>query len=374
MVDKKLLNKATRKYKTSNEDIPTDGSFDELIVKYYLKYEPSKRGKALETYFINLFKGLVDKTPEKWDSGDFHINCDYMLENNVLKKIHNFLQSDKLKQRVKDKKLVKKVQKEFYDNLNKYCSTFFEFKTSYLNDRGYYRIGNIRTYQNYDYLMLLLIDCENSFKYSLYLIPMSEIHTFNLCHMHGTSDSNKETQNPHLSFSMAKGSELERKIVKWKIPYGITYLLSTFETDFKKKRYDLKFIDESLFDKIINDEMKKNLKLIGGSRYLNNKEIKVVSYINEKFGNFRKEVIYHNKTNIFGHPQLLSPEYFWYDDNNNLVMNSRYSNVDIKYSICLDIIKNFKLSNNQLFDYICNYFHKHKEFIFINSVHTFEND
>jgi len=374
MINKKLLVKARHKFKTSNEDIPTDGSFNELLVKYYLKYEPSKRGKALESHFINSLQGLVSKTPEKWESGDFHINCDYMFENKCLKSINNFLHSDKLEKRVKDKKLIQKIKNDFNNNLIKTCSTFFELKTSYLNDRGYYRIGNIRTYQKYDNLLLLLIDCEDSFKYNIYLIPMSEIHTFNMCHMHGTTDSNKDTQNPHLSFSIAKGSQLERDMDKWRLPFGFKYLINKIES-FKRKELDTKFIDESLFNTIIDDEMKKNLKLIGGHHYLKHKEIDIISYFNEKIGNCRKEVIYHNKSYVWGFEQLLAPQYFWYDENNNLVMDYYSSSIYLEKSVYFDITNKFKLRVRQFYDYLPYFLFKHNEsYGYVKTITIFENN
>jgi hypothetical protein len=67
-----------------------------------------------------------------------------------------------------------------------------EIKVSFLSDNSdSYTIRNIRLYQDLNYYLMCLIDCDDNFTPNFYLIPKDIMCLFSMCPMNGTKESNK---------------------------------------------------------------------------------------------------------------------------------------------------------------------------------------
>lgn len=68
-----------------------------------------------------------------------------------------------------------------------------EIKTSYFNRNGYYRITNMRPWQEIDYYVLFFVDCDNDFKLNTFLIKSEFIYN----NSHITAQDNSKKINEH---------------------------------------------------------------------------------------------------------------------------------------------------------------------------------
>ena len=292
MINQKLLEEATHKFKTSNDDmvIGSPGYIQDFITECYVRYDPSKRGNTLQKFIIHEMSEHAFGVPATWDRGDFSVGQFKQISyNDRLLKINSYLGSVIRSSKVKDRKGLISLTKGINQRVFECLSTFCEIKTSYLSSDGNYTIGNIRTYQNYQYLVLLLVDCENSFNYKIYVIPTSELKNIKMSHMHGTKKSNDDTKNPHLSFSIKKGSDFERYLSQWRL-YGTFDELRLFCKKMSNKlSYKIKSITQEQYDFIINDEVKTFFKERGDEDILIYKELEVVSYIYKQFRKLKRE-------------------------------------------------------------------------------------
>ena len=267
-----LLEEATHKFKTSNEDIKLSGSISELILQCYIKYDPSKRGNTLQKLIIQHLSGSVTKAPSYMDKGDFYIDIRTLGDTNI-DLVNSILLSDSFTKFFKGSRTFSGLKKSFINRVYEVYSKFFEIKTSYLNKDGFYTVGNIRTYQNYDYLLILLVDCEDSFNYKILLIPKTDFCYIKMSHMHGTKKSNDNTQNPHLSFSIKKGSEFERSLDKYVVKNDFNGI-QNFCDDYCKKIYEnVKILTDDEYDYIVNASVKKLFEKMGMGHIIGNSDI-----------------------------------------------------------------------------------------------------
>ena len=345
MVNTELLEKAVHKFKTSNDDIPLVGYIHDLIIECYVRYEPSKRGNTLQRLIIEYLDEYVCKSPATWDKGDFFIKPKSVFNNNQLNKISNYLFSDEFSKKVKDVKKVKKIRKEFSKRVYESVSTFFEIKTSYLSNDGYYTVGNIRTYQNYDYLLLLLVDCENSFNYRLIMIPKSELGDIKMSHMHGTKKSNDDTKNPHLSFSIKKGSEFERSLSKWCVYGGFDELKNICKGHYGQVFRNISIMDKTQYNHIVNDDLKMLLNEMGVGHLSYNKEFDVIPYIYKKFRKLKKVSFMRGET-------------YWEDENEDTYFYYQNRAFMVYDFVLSDISKEFNLTYDEVKKCLSTYFDK----------------
>ena len=343
MVSEELLQKAIHKFNTANDDIPLVGFISDLIVECYVRYEPSKRGNTLQKLIINYLNDYVVKAPSPWDKGDFYINPKSIRSNNQLSKIYKYLFSKELSGKFKDKKKLDRIQKDFIKRLYETISKFFEIKTSYLSNDGYYTIGNIRTYQNYDYLVLLLVDCMDSFRYKLIMIPESELSSIKMSHMHGTKKSNDNTKNPHLSFSIKRGSEFESSLDKWKVYGGFDELKRLCGIQYQKVVRNLSMMKKDEYDYIVNDDIKTLFNDMGFGHLLYNKEFDVLPYIYQKFRKLKKKS--YNRG-----------ESYWYDDKDDDYFYYENRSFIVYDFVLKDISEKFKLTYGEVKECLSTYF------------------
>ena len=336
MVNKELLEKARHKFMTSNDDIPLVGYIHDLVLECYVKYEPSKRGNTLQKLIINYLNDYVTKSPATWDKGDFYINPKNVFNNNQLHKIYNYLFSDEFVKKVKNIKKVRKIRKEFCKRVYECVSKFIEIKTSYLSNDGYYTIGNIRTYQNYDYLLLLLVDCEDSFKYRLIMIPKSELSNINMSHMHGTKKSNDDTKNPHLSFSIKKGSDFERNLNKWCVYGGFETLKTFCKEQYVKVKRNISTMNKEQYDYIVNDDLKILFNEMGVNHLLYNKEFDVIPYIYSKFRKLKK--VSHTR-GLSSWVDVNGDDYFYYQNRAFVIYDFVLNDISKKFNLTYDEVK-----------------------------------
>ena len=156
MINQELLEEATNKFRTSNDEIKLAGNIIDLLMKCYIKYDPSKRGNMLQKLIIQYLGRDVYKAPSTWNCGDFALGSQSFLWDKSFKNILTTLDGIIDGTKIKDRRLMLKMRKDFIRRFFEVVSTFYEIKTSYLSDDGTYTIGNIRTYQNYQYLVLFL--------------------------------------------------------------------------------------------------------------------------------------------------------------------------------------------------------------------------
>jgi hypothetical protein len=345
MVNEELLEKARHKFKTSNDDFPLVGYIYNLIIECYVRYEPSKRGNTLQKLMINYLNDYIGKAPSGWNKGDFFIKPRNIVNNHQLNKINDYLNSKELSKKLKNKKKIKKLREEFIKRIYDSISEFYEFKTSYLSSDGNYTIGNIRTYQNYDYLILLLVDCENSFNYRLLMIPKSELLGIKMSHMHGTKESNNDTKNPHLSFSITKGSDFERRLNKWCIYGGFEELKTFCKKNYYKSCHNVSTINKEQYEYIINDDIKMLLNEMGEYNLLNNKEFEVIPYIYKKFRKLKRNTFRRGES-------------YWADENGVDYFYYQNRAFIVSDFVLTDISKKFNLTYGEVKRCLSTYFNK----------------
>lgn len=259
----KLLIEANEKYERTDMHFSWCNTFHELIMSYYINYEPSKRGNVLQKFIIEHLDDGVIPISAKNDRGDFCLNLGWFGHNNICS-IHRLLTREDICNHFKKFKRFTEIKKNFMIRLFEVYSKFFELKTSYLSRDGFYTIGNIREYQQYDFLVLLLVDCQDNFNYKFLNIPKSELSNIKMADMYGTKKSNEGSKNVHQSFSIKKGSEFERHLIdKWLVEDGFDGL-KRFCFDFILELYENpKVLTKDEFNYIVNHEIKHLLKLFG---------------------------------------------------------------------------------------------------------------
>jgi hypothetical protein len=338
MINQELLEKAKHKFKTSNDDIPLYGYIHDLVIECYVRYEPSKRGKTLQKLIINYLNEYGVKSPDSWNNGDFFIKPKNLIKNRQLYNINNYLHSNELSKKIGNKKKINSIIKGFSKRVYESVSTFFEIKTSYLNSGGYYSINNIRTYQNYEYLILLLVDCEYDFKYRLIMIPKSELGGIKMSHMHGTKESNNGTKNPHLSFSIKKGSEFERSLNRWCVYGGFNSLKMFCKECYDKVLHNILTINEEQYNYIVNDEIKTLLNDMGVGYMSHNNGFEVIPYIYKKFRKLKK--MSWGRGESYWDDEN-GDNYFYYQNRAFVVNNFIFSDISKEFNLTYDEVKNY---------------------------------
>ena len=350
MINQELLNDATLKFRTSNDDMKLGGGgyIQDFITECYVRYDPSKRGNTLQKFILNELRDETFGVPATWDCGDFSIGQEkYLYYNNRLREITNYLNLCINSSKVKDRKVLIKLKSEINQRTFKALSTFCEIKTSYLSSDGYYTIGNIRTYQNYQYLVLLLVDCEDSFKDKIIVIPTSELKNIKMSHMHGTKKSNDDTKNPHLSFSIKKGSKFEMDLNQWRFYFGFDELRKFCKELSRKVFHKIKTINREQYDYIINDEVKLFFKERGDENVLIYPELDVLPHIYKLFRNLKKESFNRGES-------------YWYDDKDKYKSIFEYENraFIIDGDVYYNLMDKFNLTELEMNSCFSMYFDK----------------
>jgi len=338
MINQELLAEALHKFRTSNDDIKFEGNIIDLLMKCYIKYDPSKRGNILQKLIIQYLGKDVHTVPSRWNCGDFALGVQTFLRNELFEKVLSTLDSIIDGTKVKDRKPMLDMRKDIIKRFFEAVSTFYEIKTSYLSDDGSYTIGNIRTYQNYQYLVLLLVDCEDSFNYRILSIPKEELKNIKMHHQHGTKESNNDTKNPHLSFNIKRGSDFERSLNKWELPGGFSGLDKVCKLESNKVRRNIMKLTKKQYDYIINDEVKLFFSERGYNNCIVDKGIDVIPYIYEKFRNTKKtsysrgEWYWENDKGV---------DLFYYQNQSYIVSNSVFDDISKKFDISYKEVKNY---------------------------------
>jgi hypothetical protein len=94
--------------------------------------------------------------------------------------------------------------------------SFIEGKMSYLGGKSKgYTVRNIRIYQNFDYFLLCLVDCDNDFKSTFIIVDKKTITEgeINLSVMNGTKKSNKKNKNMGRGFAFKKNSRIHKYLL-----------------------------------------------------------------------------------------------------------------------------------------------------------------
>lgn len=343
MINQELLAEATNKYKTSNDDIKLEGNIIDLLMECYIKYDPSKRGNILQKLIIQYLGRDTHRVPPTWNCGDFALGTRSFLRNGLFEKILTTLDIIIADTKVKDRKLMLKMRKGIIQRFFESVSTFYEIKTSYLSDDGSYTIGNIRTYQNYQHLVLLLVDCEDSFNYRILSIPKEELKNFTMSHQHGTKESNYNTKNPHLSFNIKKNSDFERSLDKWELPGGFLGLDKICKLESTRIYRNILKLNKKQFDFIINDEVKLFFNERGYEDCTTNKGIDVISYIYKTFRNLKKT-------------SYSRGEWYWENDKGEDLFYYQNQSYIVYDCVFEDISKKFNMTYEEVKNYVSNYF------------------
>jgi hypothetical protein len=281
--------------------------------------------------------------PATWNCGDFALGSESLMRNKLLGKILNKLDVIIGKTKIKDSKSMLKMRNDIIQRFFEIVSTFYEIKTSYLNDKGSYTIGNIRTYQNYQNLVILLVDCEDSFNYRILLIPKDDLKDFNMHHQHGTKESNNDTKNPHLSFHIKKGSDFDYSLKKWELPMGFEGLNKLCKIQSSKVRRNSLKLTKEQYDYIINDEVKLFFSERGFGEYVIDNEIDIIPYIYKKFRNIKKT-------------SYSRGEWFWENDKGEELFYYQNQSYIVYDSVIDDISKKFNLTYKDVKNYLSVYF------------------
>jgi hypothetical protein len=109
MINQELLAEATNKFKTSNDDIKLEGNIIDLLMKCYIKYDPSKRGNTLQKLIIEYLGKDVLTIPATWNCGDFALGVESFKGNKLLSKILKKLDYIIGETKVKDSKSMTKI-------------------------------------------------------------------------------------------------------------------------------------------------------------------------------------------------------------------------------------------------------------------------
>jgi hypothetical protein len=343
MINQELLAEATNKFKTSNDDIKLEGNIIDLLMKCYIKYDQSKRGNTLQKLIIEYLGKDVLTIPATWNCGDFALGVESFKGNKLLSKILKKLDYIIGETKVKDSKSMIKMRNDIIQRFFEIVSTFYEIKTSYLNDKGSYTIGNIRTYQNYHNLIVLLVDCEDSFNYKLLSIPKEDLKEFKMHHQHGTKESNNDTKNPHLSFHVKKGSDIEDSLKKWELPGGFEGLNKVCKIQSSKVRRNSSKLTKEQYDYIINDEVKLFFSERGFEDYVIDNEIDIIPYIYKKFRNIKKS-------------SYSRGESYWENDMGEVLFYYQNRSYIVYDSVLEDISEKFNLTYKDVMNYLSVYF------------------
>ena len=138
------------KNKITNEDLKMN--IDEFVCKLYCICDPASYGKWLEKKFVYDAMGYVSTIDAKHDRGEMLIG--------------------------------EKVS---------------EMKTSYFNQRGVYRLANLRVWQKIDNYILFLIDTEDEFKLKVYMVsPETIYHNLNFAAMDNTLNVNEGNEKVNM--------------------------------------------------------------------------------------------------------------------------------------------------------------------------------
>ena len=343
MINQELLVEATHKYRTSNDDIELEGNIVDLLMKCYIKYDPSKRGNILQKLIIQYLGRDAYRAPASWDCGDFALGSKTFSINDLFGKILSTLDSIISSSNVKDSKEMIKMRKGIIQRLFETFSTFYEIKTTYLSNDGYYTIGNSRTYQKYKNLIILMVDCEDSFNYRILSIPKEDLKEIKMHHQHGTKESNNDTKNPHLSFHVKRGSDFESSLKKWELPGGFSGLDKVCKLESSRIRKNILKLTKEEYDFIINDEVKLFFNKMNVGDFLINNQIDIIPYIYKKFRNIKKT-------------SYSRGEWFWENDKGEELFFYQNQSYIVYDSIFEDISKKFNITYKDVKKYLSMYF------------------
>lgn len=81
----------------------------------------------------------------------------------------------------------------------------YEIKFSFLGKNLCYSVRNIRYYHDFDYFILVFVDIYDDFKINYFCIKKNDMDSFNLSHMNGTYDSNKNNENINYGTTIKHG-------------------------------------------------------------------------------------------------------------------------------------------------------------------------
>jgi len=204
MINSMLLKIAKDRYQTKNELTEEDYnlSMDEFIMKIYVTCDPATYGKAFTTKINKDLPEQFFTVSDGEDNGDLCVTYP--------KRNPNYNQFF----------ICTNVSGMYMTNLDfetEVKKIFLEGKISYLSKKTKrYTIRNIRPYQNFDYFMLCLVDCDNDFK-SEYIVVDKDVITegeFNLHIMNGTKKSNVKNNTVGKGYTFVKNSWQHKHLIE----------------------------------------------------------------------------------------------------------------------------------------------------------------
>ncbi len=195
-MDNELYLRAVNRYETKNQ--LTLGDFQlsmrNFILKIYCDCDPATYGKAFTNKIIHDFPNTFNVVRDTDDIGDLSVtypirNRNYDSYNVITGKMGIYMLG-------------------LYGNEVK--KIHLEGKISYLSNKTQtYTVRNIRIYQNFNYFVFCLVDCDDKFEPE-FIVVEKEVITkgpIKLHIMNGTKDRNKNNTDVGVGFAFKKGSK-----------------------------------------------------------------------------------------------------------------------------------------------------------------------
>lgn len=199
-----LLNQAKERYiiKNNLNDDDYKLSIDNFILRIYSMCDPATYGKALTTKINKDNPNELYVVSDGDDIGDLCLTYPRINHYDNKFGITTGISGGPYMMNLDFNKDVKK--------------SFIEGKISYLGGKSKgYTVRNIRIYQNFDYFLLCLVDCDEDFKNTFIIVDKKIITEgeINLSVMNGTKDSNKKNKNTGKGFAFKKNSRIHKYLL-----------------------------------------------------------------------------------------------------------------------------------------------------------------